>query len=162
MMSHTRTFWQRPEQMSACKAVLRIGSSQSFTDSPKRFVSERQSVKVRGTDQWTVRSMGEPPIRRWSEWGDVFCQNAKETVQVRSECGVQAFCPKGKTLKWAGFACPFEFDPGPPQSPKVLWGNQSDQWVSPPFADGASGGMFFLPQIPGAAKAAFLLHGERK
>ena len=92
MMSHTRTFWQRPEQMSACKAVLRIGSSQSFPDSPKRFVSERQSVKVRGTDQWTVRSMSEPPIRRWSEWGDVFCQNAKETVHVRRECGVQAFC----------------------------------------------------------------------
>ena len=112
-------------------------------------------MKVRGTDQWTVRSMGEPPIRRWSEWGDVFCQNAKETVHVRRECGVQAFCPKGKTLKWAGFACPFEFDPGPPQSPKVLWGNQSDQWVSPSFADGASGGMFFCPKFREPRKRLF-------
>ena len=66
--------------------------------------------------------MGEPPIRRWSEWGDVFCQNAKETVHVRRECGVQAFCPKGKTLKWAGFACPFESNAGSPQKRELLWG----------------------------------------
>ena len=27
-----------------------------------------------------------------------------------------------KTLKWAGFACPFEWNAGSPQNREILWG----------------------------------------
>ena len=41
---------------------------------------------------------------------------------MRAEWRVQAFLPMAKTLKWAGFACPFEWNAGSPQNREILWG----------------------------------------
>ena len=53
---------------------ITIGRNQSSElDSPKK----NGNKKKRGTDQWTVRSMVKPPIRRRSGWGEMFFRRKK-------------------------------------------------------------------------------------
>ncbi|MBQ7826664.1 MAG: hypothetical protein IJ386_00180, partial [Clostridia bacterium] len=51
------------------------------------------NMKKRGTDQWTVRSMFEPPIRRRSGWGEMFFmpENTGFSLELQGFAGSKVF-----------------------------------------------------------------------
>ncbi len=72
-----------------------------FPGSPKPQSSRRTADQgSRGTLQWTIPSMVEPPIRRRSGWGEVFF--AQGDGLTRPEPGWQGSGPTGEELASMG------------------------------------------------------------
>ena len=118
-------------------------------DSPK----ENGNQKKRGTDQWTVRSMVDPPIRRRSGWGEMFfCRKNISTHPLRAPTGDQ---PQAFRVGSSGGRERAEFSPrGGNEAERTLrrclWGKM---FLEKPAGRKACGS-FLCPKSPGSVICA--------